>query len=63
VGKDDLRKLIERLPEDATDADVMEELYFRVQVEKGLKDAADGRLISHAQLRDRIVQWRKSAGR
>ena len=63
MGKDEIIKLIERLPESATEADVMEELYFRLQVEKGLKDLAEGKVISHAQLKDRIAQWRRSAGR
>ncbi len=63
MGKDEIIKLIERLPENATEADVMEELYFRLQVDKGLKDAKEGRVISHGELKDRIAQWRKSAGR
>jgi len=63
VSKDEIIKLIERLPDNVTEADVMEELYFRFQVDRGLKDTAEGRVISHAQLKDRIAQWRKSAGR
>lgn len=63
MGKKEILKLIEGLPDNATEADVMEELYFRVQVEKGLKDAAEGRVIGQAELKDRIAQWRKSAGR
>ena len=63
MSREEILKLIERLPENVTEADVMEELYFRLQVEKGLKDATEGRVISHAQIKDRIAQWRKSAGR
>lgn len=63
MGKDEIIRLIERLPENATEADVMEELYFRLQIDKGLKDAKEGRVISHEELKDRIAQWRKSAGR
>jgi hypothetical protein len=63
MSRDEIIKLIERLPENATEADVMEELYFRLQVGKGLKDSNEGRVISHAELKDRITQWRKSAGR
>jgi predicted transcriptional regulator len=43
--------------------DVMEELYFRLQVDKGAKDAAEGRVISHTELKNRIAEWRRSAGR
>lgn len=63
MSKDEIIKLIERLPENATEADVMEELYFRLQVDKGLKDAKEGRVIGHGELKDRIALWRKSAGR
>jgi hypothetical protein len=42
--------------------DVMEELYFRVQVEKGIKDA-EGRVLSHAELKNRNAQWRRFAER
>jgi hypothetical protein len=63
VRKHEILKLIERLPENATEADVMEEIYFRVQVGKGLKDLAEGRVLSHTQLKDRTAQWRKSGGR
>jgi predicted transcriptional regulator len=63
MSRDEIIKLIERLPGNATEADVMEDLYFRLQVEKGMKDATEGRVLSHAQLKDRIAQWRRSAGR
>ena len=63
MSRDEIIKLIERLPVNATEADVMEELYFRLQVEKGAKDAAEGRVISHAELKNRIAAWRRSAGR
>jgi len=62
MSKDEILKLIERLPDNATEADVMEELYFRIQVGKGIKEVAEGSVITHAQLKDRIAQWRKSTG-
>ena len=54
MSRDEIIKLIERLPANATEADVMEELYFRLQVEKGMKDADEGRVLTHAELRNRI---------
>lgn len=63
MSKSEILRLIERLPENATEADVLEELYFRMQVERGLKDASEGRVLTHAQMKDRIAQWRTSAGR
>ena len=63
MSKGEIIRLIERLPENATEADVMEELYFRLQIEKGLKDVKEGRVISQAELSDRMAQGRRSAGR
>ena len=63
MSKEEILKVIERLPENVTEADVIEELYFRLQVERGLKDATEGRVLGHAELKERIAQWRRSAGR
>jgi len=63
VAKREAVELIERMPDSATTADILDELYFKEQVEKGLRDAAEGRVISHTELKERLVQWRKSAGR
>jgi predicted transcriptional regulator len=63
MSKDEILRLIERMPESATETDVMEELYFRLQIEKGMKDVTEGRVMTHAELRNRVAQWRRSAGR
>ncbi len=55
--------LIERLPDDVNTGDIIEELYFKLQVDEGLRDAIEGRTLSHDELRKRLAQWRKSAGR
>lgn len=56
-------ELIRRLPEEVTTDVIMEELYFKRQVDKGLRDVAEGRVLSHQELKERIGRWRKSAGR
>jgi predicted transcriptional regulator len=55
--------LIRKLPEEVTTDAIMEELYFKRQVDKGLRDVAEGRVLSHQELKERIGRWRKSAGR
>jgi len=62
MSRDEILKLIEKLLASATEADVMKELYFRLQVEKGLKDASEGRVMTHSELKNRIAGWRSSAG-
>ncbi|MCI0439938.1 MAG: hypothetical protein L0177_12520 [Chloroflexi bacterium] len=61
--KQEAIELIQRLPEDVTLSDIIEELYFKQQVDKGLLDVAEGRVISHEELKERVARWRKSAGR
>src|SRR6059036_1712468 len=61
--KHDVLELIRRLPDDVTTAAIMEELYFKQQVDKGLQDVNEGRVLSHEELKQRVARWRKSAGR
>jgi len=61
--KSEVIELIRKLPDNVTTADIMEELYFKQQVDKGLQDVAEGRVISHEELKKRIAKWRKSTGR
>jgi predicted transcriptional regulator len=51
------------LPDEVTTDAIMEELYFKQQIDKGLRDVAEGRAITHQELKERIARWRKSSGR
>lgn len=52
--KDEARKLVEHLPEDATWEDVQYEIYVRQTIEAGLKDADQGRTVPSAEARKRF---------
>ena len=52
--KDEARRLIERLPDDATWEDLHDEIYFRQAVEAGLKDSREGRTVPHDEARRRL---------
>ena len=56
-------EMIKQLPDDVTTSVIMEELFFKQQVEKGLQDIAEGRVLTQQDLKERIARWRKSAGR
>ena len=62
-AKAEALELIKNLPEDVTTGAIMEELFFKQQVEKGLQDVAEGRVLTQKELKERIARWRKSAGR
>ena len=43
--KDEARRLIDRLPDDASWEDLQYEIYVRQAIEAGLKDAREGRTV------------------
>ncbi len=55
--KQQVIKVIESLPEEATMEDVMEELYFKLQVDTGLKELDEGKGISHEKVRKQMSPW------
>ena len=52
--KEEARQLVERLPDTATWDDLMEEIYVRQAVERGLRDVEAGRTLTTDQLRTRM---------
>ncbi len=63
TAKSEALEMIQNLPDDITTGVVMEELFFKQQVEKGLQDVAEGHVVSHEELKERIARWRNSVGR
>ena len=52
--KEELARIIERLPDKVTWDDVMYEIYVRQKIEEGLKAADEGRLIPHEEVKKRF---------
>jgi len=52
--KEEARRLVERLSDDATWEDVQYEVYVRQAVEAGLKDSQEGRTVPLAEARRRF---------
>lgn len=50
-----LREAVDRLPEDATVEDAMEQLYFLAKVTAGLDAAERGDVVSHAEARRTVL--------
>ncbi len=59
TAKDDLKKLIEQQPEDASHEELVRELAFDVMVRRGLRDSEAGRTISNEEMHRRIRSWRE----
>lgn len=61
--KQDVLRFIEKLPDEYTVDEIMSELYFKQQVEEGLRMAEEGHVYSHGQVKNMVREWRKSSGR
>lgn len=55
--KDHVIEMIRQLPDESTVDDIMEELYFRMQVDRGIKELDEGTGIHHQDVRDRLSRW------
>ncbi len=52
--KEEARRLVERLPDDASWEDLQYQIYFRQAVEAGLKDSREGRVVPLQEARQRF---------
>ncbi|MBM2826874.1 MAG: hypothetical protein HW403_938 [Dehalococcoidia bacterium] len=55
--KEQIIKVLEQLPEDASIEDAMERLYILYKVERGIRQADAGLKVSHEVARERIKRW------
>jgi predicted transcriptional regulator len=59
VIKEEILKLIQNMPGDTSLEDIMAELYFRYQVDEGLKQLDEGKGIPHEEVERRMEKWLK----
>jgi methionine synthase II (cobalamin-independent) len=62
-AKEEVLRIIEGLPDDCSTDDILDALFSKKQVDAGLMDVAEGRVVSRDELKARIAKWRSSAGR
>ncbi len=55
--KEQVIDLVRGLPEEVTVDDIMKELYFKIQVDKGLKELDEGKGIPHEEVERRLSKW------
>ncbi len=55
--KKQIIEMIQSLPDDVTVDDVMAELYFKLQVDAGLKELDEGKGIPHEEIEKRMSGW------
>jgi len=57
--KDQVKKIIDNLPDDTTIDDVMHALYVQTKLERAEKSITDGKGISHEDAKQRLQKWLK----
>jgi len=57
--KEEIIRMIQDMPKDISVEDIMAELYFRYQVDEGLKQLDEGKGIPHEEIEKRMEKWLK----
>ncbi|MFY4729036.1 hypothetical protein [Nitrospira sp. BLG_2] len=60
--KEEMRKMLETLPEDCTQEDIQYHIYVREKIERGMAAANAGDVISQEEAEKRVEQWLESSG-
>ena len=55
--KTQIKKILDRLPEDSSYDEILKELAFFKIVERGLKDSKNGKIITNEEMKKRIQSW------
>ena len=63
VSKNELHELVDSLPDESDEEDLMYALYVRRSIAKGYSDSKEGRTVSHDEVMREIAKWRQSDGR
>ena len=57
TAKEEVRKMLDQLPDDASFEDIQYHIYVREKIERGLKDIEDGRVLSQEDVEKRMSKW------
>ena len=57
TAKEEVRKMLDQLPDDASFEDIQYHIYVREKIERGLKDIQEGRVLSQEDIEERMSKW------
>jgi predicted transcriptional regulator len=57
TAKQEVRLLLDQIPDDATFEDIQYHIYVREKIERGLKDVEEGRVVSEEEMERRMQKW------
>ena len=57
TAKDEVRKILDRIPDEASFEDIQYHIYVREKIERGLQDVEKGKVISQEEVERRMSKW------
>jgi predicted transcriptional regulator len=60
--KQDIKNMIDGLPENASYDDIIEAIYVQQKIQRGLRDSEEGNYYTHAEAKALLKKWLKSDG-
>jgi predicted transcriptional regulator len=57
TAKNDVRELLEELPDDASYEEIQYRIYVRQKIEKALEGVEQGQVVSHEEAKRRLSKW------
>ena len=57
TGKDEVRKLLEQIPDDSSSEDIQYHIYVREKIQRGLDDMNAGRTVTQEEIEKMMAQW------
>jgi predicted transcriptional regulator len=57
TAKEQIRKMLDELPDQASLEDIQYHIYVRQKIERGLEDVAEGRVVDEDEAERRMARW------
>jgi predicted transcriptional regulator len=57
TAKEEVRKILDRIPDDVSYEDIQYHIYVREKIERGLKDIEEGHVLSQEEVEQRMSKW------
>ena len=57
TAKDQVRKILDLIPDDVTFEDIQYHIYVREKIERGLRDIEEGRVLTQEEVEQRMAKW------
>ena len=57
TAKEQVQQILQKLPEDASLEDIQYHIYVRQKIQQGVDDVEAGRVLSHAEVQQRLAKW------